>query len=60
MFYYRASICPTEIYNLDAPSGLFVTIEGRQTIPLVLLLGSSPHRAQPVACPRVKIWQVVV
>lgn len=48
MFYYRASICPTEIYNLGAPSGLFVTIEGRQTIPMVLLLGSSPHRAQPV------------
>ena len=48
MFYYRASIGPTEIYNLGAPSGLFVTMEGRKTTPVVLLLGSSPHRTYSV------------
>lgn len=48
MFYYRAAICPTEVHNLGATSGLFVTMEGRQTTPLILLLGSSPHRTQPV------------
>lgn len=48
MVYCRDPVFPTGIYKLGAPAGLFVTMEGRQTTPVVLLLNSSPHTAQPV------------
>lgn len=48
MFYCRAPVFPTEIHKLAAPSRLFVTVEGRQTTLVVLLLGSSPCRAQRI------------